>query len=160
MTDYKTKCNPCRCGRAEGERRKGDALALLTDRREAVVRRAQRALLTTLLETGSATADDVRDQVEVPEGVNPKCFGAAPGPLARAGIIRHTGFAKTCRPEGHARPVTVWALADRAAAERWLRNHPDRPDHDAEDGTQGTLFPINPTNDPAPTVAAAEAGME
>jgi hypothetical protein len=34
----KTKCNPCRCGTAEGERLKADALALLEARRECYVR--------------------------------------------------------------------------------------------------------------------------
>ena len=98
---------------------------LLAAHREAVIRRAQRALLTVLLETGSATADDVRELVELPPGIDPKCFGAAPGVLARAKIIRADGFAKTCRPVGHARPVTVWELADRTTAERWLADHPD-----------------------------------
>jgi hypothetical protein len=121
---YPNECPECKCG----ERRKADAFALLLARRETVVRRAQRALLTVLLETGSATADDVRELVELPPGIGPKCFGAAPGPLARAGVICAAGFAKTCRPVGHARPVTVWALADRPAAERWLQNHPDLSD--------------------------------
>jgi hypothetical protein len=122
------QCNPCKCGRDEGERRKQRAFATLTANREAVIRRAQRALLTVLLETGSATADDVRELVELPPGINAKCFGAAPGVLARAKIIRADGFAKTCRPVGHARPVTVWALADRAKALRWLADHPDLPE--------------------------------
>jgi len=56
-------CGSCRCGMAEGERRKADALAVLADRREALVRRAQRALLAVLLETDAATADDVRQLV-------------------------------------------------------------------------------------------------
>jgi hypothetical protein len=120
-------CNPCKCGAIEGERRKLDAFAVLTANRETVIRRAQRALLTVLLETGSATADDVRELVELPLGIGPKCFGAVPGPLARAQIIRADGFAKTCRPIGHARPVTVWALADRSKALRWLADHPDAP---------------------------------
>ena len=152
----------CRC-EAEGERLKGDALALLADRRETVVRRAQRALLTVLLKTGSATADDVRELVKLPPGVNPKVFGAAPGPLARAGLIGADGFAKTARPVGHARPVTVWTLADRDGAIRWLADHPELPDpagDDQGDGSQGFLFSIHTTNEPTPTVAAAGAGME
>jgi hypothetical protein len=156
------KCNPCKCGAIEGERRKLDAFAVLTANREAVIRRAQRALLTVLLETGSATADDVRELVELPPGINAKCFGAAPGVLARAKIIRADGFAKTCRSVGHARPVTVWALADRPAAERWLRNHPDMPPPQESEGaaaSQRVLFPVT-TNEPTPTVAAAGAGME
>ena len=157
------RCNPCKCGAIEGERRKQDAFATLTTNRETVIRRAQRALLTTLLENGSATADDVRELVELPPGINAKCFGAAPGVLARAKIIRADGFAKTCRPVGHARPVTVWALADRSAAERWLRDHPNMPAPDKSEGaaaSQRVLFTTSTTNEPTPTVAAAGAGME
>ncbi len=156
-------CYPRDCPECEGERRKADALAVLSTHREAVIRRAQRALLTVLLETGSATVDDVRELVELPPGVGPKCFGAAPGALARAKIVRADGFAKTCRPVGHARPVTVWALADRTAAERWLRNHPDMPPPEESEGaaaSQRVLFPTNTTNEPTPTAAAVGAGME
>jgi hypothetical protein len=137
----------------EGERRKAAAQNLLADHRETVVRRAQRALLSVVLEAGKATADDVRELVELPPGVNAKCFGAAPGPLARAKIIRADGFAKTCRPVGHARPVTIWALADREKAMRWLADHPDLPapaDDDRGNGkVQGVLFPIQETATPA-----------
>jgi hypothetical protein len=154
------KCNPCKCGAIKGERRKADAFALLSAHREAVVRRAQRALLMVLLETGSTTADDVRELVKLPSGIGPKCFGAVPPPLARAGIIRADGYAKTCRPEGHARPVTVWILADRQAAERWLRDHPDLPDPCESEGAAGlqrVLFPIHTTNETTPTVGAVGA---
>lgn len=152
-------CNPCKCGEAEGERRKQDAFATLTATREAVIRRAQRALLTTLLETGLATADDVRELVELPPGVGPKCFGAAPGPLARAKIIRADGFAKTCRPVGHARHVTVWALADGEKAMRWLADHPDLPEPlERSEGAamqrQGVLFDQENATPAADTVGA------
>ena len=144
--DCKSPCNPCRC---EGERRKADAFALLEAHREAVIRRAQRALLTVLLEHGTGTADDVRELVELPPGINAKCFGAAPGVLARLGIIQADGFAKTCRPVGHARPVTVWALADRDRALRWLAAHPEPPQIEKGERTttsQRVLFSTDTTN--------------
>jgi hypothetical protein len=159
----KINCDPCKCGPVEGERRKQDAFATLTANREAVIRRAQRALLTVLLETGSATADDVRKLVELPLGIGPKCFGAVPLPLARAGIIFRDGYTPTSRPTAHARPLSIWRLADREAALRWLADHLDLPDPaDAKKETsdaQGRLFPIT-TNEPTPAVAAAGAGME
>lgn len=111
-------------GRKEGERRKQDALLTLEAIREFIVEQGRRALLDRLQLGGTATADDVRDAVEVPTGVNPKCLGAVPGALARAGIIRAVGFAKSSRPEAHARPVTNWELADRGKAEAWLAAHP------------------------------------
>ena len=85
-------------------------------------------LLARLLAVGAATADDVRDAVELPDTLNPKLFGAVPGPLAEAGIIRAAGFVRTRRPEGHARPVLTWELIDAAAARFWLGAHPDLPD--------------------------------
>lgn len=155
----KAVCSPCRCGIAEGERRKQAALDLLAVRREAVVRRAQRALLAVLLERGWATADDVRELVELPPGIDPKCFGVAPGPLARAGIILADGYSKTCRPTAHARPLTVWTLADRAAAERWLATHPELPDPDQADGLaeyqQGSLVSFQETATPTGDAAGA-----
>jgi len=149
-------------GRAEGERRKADALTTLAERRKVYVNRVRRALLLALLAAETATIDEVRFAIELPDGLNPKLFGAAPGPLARAGIIHAIGFTKTCRPQGHARPVTVWRLADRPAAERWLRAHPDQPDPAEDDSApdvQRSLFPLT-TNEPTSTVAAAGVGME
>lgn len=148
---------------AEGQRLKADALLTLAERREVYVNRGRRALLQTALAVGAASADDVRELVELPPGINAKCLGAVPGPLARAGIIRADGFDKTCRPIGHARPVTVWALADREKASRWLAAHPDLPDPGDDDhaaGSQSLLFPIQPTNEPGATVAAVAPGME
>jgi len=120
-------CLPSPCP-GEGHRRKVAALALLAARREAITRRAQRALLVAMLAgDGTATADNVRSVVVLPPGVDPVCLGGTPGPLARAGIIARDGYATTRRPEAHARPVSLWRLRDRAAAIGWLRDHPDLP---------------------------------
>jgi hypothetical protein len=120
---------------AEGERLKREALALLEVRRETYIVRGRRALLARLLDVGTATADDVRAAVPIPTGINPKCFGAVPGQLARAGIIGRVGFAETTRREGHARPLSVWRLIDRAGALQWLADHPDRADQLADSDT-------------------------
>src|SRR5262245_30239321 len=113
---------------AAGEARRDAALALLRQRRAALVRRGQRALLRQLLTVGSATADDVRAAVELPLDIDPRCMGAVPGELADAGIIAPGGYVRTARPVGHARPVLRWQLADRAAALAWLAAHPDMAD--------------------------------
>lgn len=152
-------------GLATGETCKLDAMAVLAVQREAVVRRGQRALLTALLSLGTATADEVRDAVDLPDGIDPVCLGAVPLALVRAGIIRRAGFTPTCRPMAHARPLTVWTLADQAAAERWLLAHPELPDPDDEgEGAcqgcpAGFLFPIH-ANEPGATAATAAPGME
>jgi hypothetical protein len=109
----------------DGESLKRQAQAILEAHRELLILRARRALLLHLLTHGTGTIDHVRAVVPAPASINPKAFGAVPGPLAVARIIRPTGFTKTTRHLGHARPVIVWELVDYAAAERWLRNHPE-----------------------------------
>ncbi len=159
----KTKCNPCRCGTVEGERLKADAFDLLAERRAVYIRRGQRALLAALQAMDTATVDDVRDLVNVPQGIDPVCLGAVPGPLVRAGIIWRAGYTPTCRPTAHARPLSVWAVVDRDAAMQWLADHPNLPDpgdDGQEPGTQATLFPLNPANEPGAAVAAAAPGVE
>lgn len=134
----------------EGERRKLDAHAILEARRRRYILYGRRALLEALLRQGTATADDVRETVEVPPGVDPVCLGAVPGTLARAGIIRRVGFTKTTRVIGHARPVTVWALIDRAAALVWLADHLHKLDtHTPEADAGNSLFTEPTTNEKA-----------
>lgn len=135
-------CHPTGGGSSngDGERRKLHALAVLAARRERYIRRGRRALLATLLDHGEATIDDARRVVQLPPGVNPVCFGGVPGELARAGIIRRTGFATTRRAVAHARPVMVWALIDRDAALAWLAEHPDMFDT----ATPSNATPPNP----------------
>ncbi|HEX2972657.1 MAG TPA: hypothetical protein VHP11_10010 [Tepidisphaeraceae bacterium] len=126
---------------AEGERRKLEAFALLEARRETLINRGRRALLAVMLNgNGTATADDVRAAVTVPAGIDPVALGAVPGALARAGIIRRSGFRTSDRPEAHVRPVSVWSLTDRNAALTWLRDHPDRPNPVSEPPIAADLF--------------------
>jgi len=157
----KTKCNPCRCGKAEGERLKADALALSEARREVYVRRGRRAMLEVLLRSGTATADDVYAAVELPPRIDPRCLGSVPGVLGYARIIRAAGFVRSARPERHASWLQVWELVDRPAAERWLLDHPDLPDPDEGEGaadSQRVLFPL--TQETAtPTAGTAGAAL-
>jgi hypothetical protein len=123
-----------------GGDRRDAALDLLRRRRATLVRCGQRALLGQLLAVGTATADDVRAAVTLPPDIDPRCMGAVPGDLADAGIIRATGYVRTARPAGHARPVLCWALADRDAALTWLTTHPELPDPAESEGEQLTLW--------------------
>ena len=135
---------------AEGERRKAAALDLLAQRRAVYVRRGQRALIGALLCCGSATSDEVRACVELPVGIDPVCLGAVPAALTRAGIVYRAGYAPTCRPSAHRRPVSVWALAD----------HPDLPDpgnNEDSEVRQGSLFRFGPHGIATPAAGTAGA---
>ncbi|HUE71431.1 MAG TPA: hypothetical protein VMP01_11155 [Pirellulaceae bacterium] len=133
--------DPRRDGAAEGRRRKDAALSHLELRRAAFIRRARREFLHVLLARGSATSDDLRQRLELPEGIDPKVFGAVPGALAKAGIIAQDGFATTARPEAHARPVGIWKLVNRQLAEKWLAENRDCGSQASRhDGDQGLLF--------------------
>lgn len=144
---------------SEGDERKRDQLDSLEARRGVYVLRGRRALLDRLLAAGTATADDVIAAVTLPAEIDPRCLGAVPGPLARAGIIRSAGFVKSARPERHGSYIQLWALADRNEAARWLAEHPDRPDPapapDAKNRAGGLLFDadaLNPQRPAADTV--------
>lgn len=130
----------------DGERRKRDAHELLAAHRDDIVRQGQRALLDVLLDVGEATIDSVRERVTLPEGIDPKLFGAVPGALARAGIIYRDRFAFTTRPMAHARPVAVWSLRDERKAKSWLAAHPPPPPNDQGRQVAGTTAaPKTPT---------------
>jgi hypothetical protein len=135
--------------RKEGERRKQDALASAGPRGETIVERGRRVLLLRLLENPTATADDVRQSLDLPEGLDARCLGAVPIGLARAGIIQSAGYVRSARPERHAGPIQVWTLADRAAAMAWLAAHPEAAA--TVPGSQLPLFEAaNPRHDRRP----------
>ena len=93
-------------------------------RRAHYIRLGQRALLERLLVGGTATADDVRASVQIPDGMDPVCFGVVPAPLARMGIIRRVDFATTSRAVAHARPVSVWRWPTRRRPARGSQRTP------------------------------------
>jgi len=111
---------PPRNGTAEGGARRDAALALLRGRRSVLIRQLQTAALRIALESGELTADDVRAVVPIPPGISPKVVGAAFRELAVAGLLRRAGYVISTRPVAHARPLTLWRLADPAGASAWL----------------------------------------
>jgi hypothetical protein len=107
----------------DAQARKLHALATLQAQHGTRVLAAQRAMVRVLLERGECTIEHVRAALRLPDGKPTRWLGAVPGELRRAGIIRRAGFAETTRAVAHARPVSVWELANRAAALLWLREH-------------------------------------
>ena len=154
------ECGHC----SSGECRKQAALDHLEVCRKKIVVRGRRVILERLLAGHPATADDVQAAVKLPPGISPRCFGPVGRGLAQAGIIWADGTCKTSRPKAHARPVTVWRLADRSKAEQWLADHPDSADDDDLDGSSvaqhGPLSPAFPSVSTEPESAANIASMK
>jgi hypothetical protein len=143
-----------RARQEEGERRKDAAHLRLEALRDVYIRRARRALLSKLLESDTATADDVAERIGPTDAsIDPRWLGTVPGLLAIAKIIRRVGYTKSARPSRNASVIGVWELADRAAALAWLARHPDLPDAEPDDG--GTLCPSTPKpSSPMPLAAS------
>jgi hypothetical protein len=141
-------------GQSEGKSRKEAAHALLEVHRDILIRRARRALLIRLFEAGTATADDVADQIGPTGGdIDPRWLGTVPGPLALAGIMRWAGYTRSARPIRHASVLSVWELADRAGALAWLARNPDPPDLPEPDDEAGAPSSA-PSDPPSPTPLA------
>jgi hypothetical protein len=109
---------------AEGEALRDKALSLLCVRRADLIRDCTAAALRAALEHGEVCADDVRAVVPIPSDISPKLVGVVFRDLADAGILRRAGFRPSTRPAAHARPLSVWHLADTTAAVAWLAAHP------------------------------------
>ena len=102
----------------DGKVRRDAALNRLRVRRADIVRRCTIAAVRVALDRGEVCADDVRAAVPIPVDISPKCVGVVFRDLADAGIVRRQGYRNLARPAAHARPVSVWQLADPAAATR------------------------------------------
>lgn len=111
-------------GAAEGEALRDKALSLLRVRRADLIRECTAAALRVVLERGEVCADDVRALVAIPDDISPKFVGVVFRDLAEASILRRSGFRPSTRPAAHARPLSVWNLADAAGAADWLAAHP------------------------------------
>src|SRR5206468_2473114 len=99
-----------------GEARRDAALELLRARRAELIRRCTAAALRIALERRAVCADDVRALVVIPPGVSPKLVGCVFRDLADRKILRRAGYVNSNRPVAHARPLSLWRLADAAAA--------------------------------------------
>lgn len=144
-------------GATQGEQRRDAAHELLRERRAVWVRRGCRLLAGRLLETGTATLDDIAAELETPRDLDRRLVGAVPSTLAKAGVAVLTGYVRSTRPERHASVLAVWGLADRDAALAWLADHPELPDLDADraDRRQLELF----TNDKPALVPPARVRL-
>jgi len=105
---------------SEGERLRDEAHGHLRDRRQHLIRAGEKVLIRKIVSDGSATIDDVRAEVPCPPGIDPRFFGAIPGPLVKFGAIRPLGYTKTRRSVAHARMLIEWGLGDLSKALTYL----------------------------------------
>ena len=148
------KCAPCQCdGHAEAQ-------VVPSRRRGLIIKLGRRALLKALLLRGYATPDDVRAEVALLPGVNPKVFGKVPEELVKMGIIERVGYRQTDRPVAHTRAVSIWRLVDREAAKRWLAANPALSTGGQSVETQSLLFPVFTDNEPGVAAATVTPGVE
>lgn len=145
------KLAPTNDGTGEGEGLKLAAFRLLERHRGAQLRLARRAFLATLASRGEATADDVAAAVTMPAGIDPRLLGCVPSDFARRGIVERIGFRKSRRRNRHASILSVWRLANRAAAELWLRLNPPI-ELEALPPAPPSATPANDERPTAPTV--------
>jgi hypothetical protein len=124
-----------------GEQRREAVLEYHDTANAAVLVCGRRAFVLALLAKGEATADDVYAAVDLPAGVDPRCLGAVPHPLLRAGIIRAAGFVTSARPERNGSIIRRWELVDRGKAERWIADHPDFSELSAHEKTRQRELP-------------------
>lgn len=102
-----------------------EAMATLQDRRAHLIRAGQRRLIELALAGATVSTDDIRDIETGP--VQRHFAGAVPRRLHRLGILQPIGYQPSAVPGSHARPILQWRLSDRAAAELWLKEHPELP---------------------------------
>jgi hypothetical protein len=104
----------------DGETLRDEAMLTLYVHHGHKVLHAQRMFVGLLLERGQATVDDLHAALGQLADGNPRRLGAAMHGLRRAGLIRRLAFVETGRRVAHARPVSVWQLANADAARAWL----------------------------------------
>jgi hypothetical protein len=92
-----------------------------------LARRGARRLVELALAGQRVSADDLHDELRLSELIRHKWIGAIVRHLAIAGVIRRCGAEPSRRPVCHARLQSIWCLADRSVAERWLVDHPEIP---------------------------------
>jgi hypothetical protein len=101
---------------SKGEAARDAALNVLRVHRAALIRKSTAAVLRFVLAGGQVCADDVRDEIAIPPGTSPTFWGVVFRDLADAGILRRLTYRPSTRAVAHARPLSVWELADRDAA--------------------------------------------
>lgn len=115
-------------GLAIGQRLRDRGLSIAEDRQKRLARRGGRTVVKLALERPRFTADDLQDELQLRDHVRHAWIGAIFRAVVVAGVIERCGAEPSRRPANHARLQSIWRLADRAAAERWLADHPELPD--------------------------------
>ncbi len=80
------------------------------EQRRAIVVAVQRIALGFLLRRGVVSADDIRKEIILPAGIDPRIVGPAFLAMKNRGWIEEIGDHRTARPIAHRRAVRDWKL--------------------------------------------------
>ena len=95
------------------------------EQRRIVSAQLQRTALAIVLRHGIVSADDVRQVVTIPDGIDPRIVGPAFLGLKNEGWLEEIGGHRTGRAVAHRRTVRDWRLkGDRQATEELLAKLP------------------------------------
>ena len=85
---------------------KEEALKLLQETRSEFLYQCKKIAISHALKNGSVTIDDVRDKIELPEGIDGRVFGAV---FNNKDFVK-VGYTETKRKTSHKRPIAVFEL--------------------------------------------------
>ena len=86
---------------------KENALDLLEETRSAFLAECRRVAYAVALNNGRVTIDDVRDRLELPQGVDGRVFGA----VFNSKEWERIGYTQTKRKTSHRRPIAIFKIA-------------------------------------------------
>lgn len=107
---------PNSAAKAEGAVLRDAALTTLRIHRADLIRRGMVEAISTAIRTGRVSADDIRPNLPVPPGTDPRFIGAIFGSLKDSGILIYDKHVQSRRRVAHARWIIEWRLADADAA--------------------------------------------
>lgn len=104
----------------------------LKRRHQQAILSLRRTFLQRLLSKNGLTGSVDEIKQDVPTTVNPVVLGVIPRGLR--GILECKGYRSSTDKKTHGRPIKVWTITNRQAAEKWLADHKE-----ADDASSGNI---------------------
>lgn len=95
-------------GLAKGRQLRDAALSLFETTRKAWLEEARAEAINHARTHGQVTINDVRQKVQLPEGVHPNAWGA----VLKCKELKPVGFDQAHHPAAHARVVRIYGLKE------------------------------------------------